>query len=120
MVFRIIVVMVFALSLVIPAMAQEGDDTDGLNAALAAYFEVSVVEVDAVRDTGISDDDIVNLVNLKFISSHYDYSAFDIMAMRDNGFSYAEISTKVSAAKEQMINYQKKKEREAAKKEADG
>jgi hypothetical protein len=198
MVFRIIVVVVFALSLGVPAMTQQGNDTDGFNAALSAYFKVSVVEVDAVRSTGLAgddlavafktavlikktspdvakmrvrgdswsdiakvrnidassfymiiggefesktftpifdkyrltpqsqwknlvltDDDIINLVNLKFISSYYDYSAFEVMKMRDNGFSYPDISTKVCAAKEEMENEQKKKQREAARKEAD-
>ncbi len=43
----------------------------------------------------LTDEEVINLVNLKFISSHYDYSVFTIMEMRDNGFSYREISKKV-------------------------
>ena len=68
----------------------------------------------------LTDDEVINLVNLKFVSSHYDYSAFSIMEMRDNGYSYREIDTKVRAAKEEMEKEQKIKAREAAKKEGEG
>jgi hypothetical protein len=71
-------------------------------------------------DILLTDDDVANLVNLKFISSHHDYSAFTIMEMRDNEYSYREIDTKVRAAKEEMEKEQKIKAREAAKKEAEG
>jgi hypothetical protein len=40
----------------------------------------------------LSDDDVVNLVNLKFISSHYGYSPDEVIKMRSNGKSFMAIS----------------------------
>jgi len=40
----------------------------------------------------LSDDDIINLVNLRFISEHYGCSADEVIKMRSEGKSYVEIS----------------------------
>jgi hypothetical protein len=40
----------------------------------------------------LSDDDVVNLVNLKFISSHYGYSPDDVIKMRSDGKSFLAIN----------------------------
>ncbi len=46
-----------------------------------------------------SDSDIVNLVNLKFISEHYGYSADEIIKMRSSGEKFYQINGKVKKAK---------------------
>lgn len=48
----------------------------------------------------LTDEDYINLVNLKFIYSHYDYSVYHVMAMRDYQKTYPKISNKIYAAKE--------------------
>lgn len=62
----------------------------------------------------LSDEEIVNLVNLRFISSHYDYSVFEIMAMRDSGKDFVEMNSQVKVLKEEMIKKEKMKKKEAA------
>ncbi len=54
-----------------------------------------------------TDNEIVNLVNLKFVSSHNDYSIFDIMAMRDYGKSFARINQQVGDIKAEMDKEQR-------------
>lgn len=63
----------------------------------------------------LSDDDIVNLVNLKVIGSHYDYSVFEIMALRDLGKDFVQINNQVRVLKEEMIKKEKQEEKEKAK-----
>ena len=43
----------------------------------------------------LSDEDIVNFVNLRFISAHYDYSPEEIIKMRQNGVGFVDINAKV-------------------------
>lgn len=50
-----------------------------------------------------SDQEIVNLVNLKTLSSQYDYSIFDVMAMKDVGSDWPRINQKVKSAKDALI-----------------
>ncbi len=50
-----------------------------------------------------TDDELIALVNLKFISSQYDYSAFQVMGMKDYGKDFVTISKRVSMAKAKMI-----------------
>lgn len=40
----------------------------------------------------LSDDDVVNLVNLRFISSHYGYAPDDVIRMRSDGKSFVTIN----------------------------
>lgn len=51
----------------------------------------------------LTDADIVNLVNLKFVGSHHDYTVFDIMAMRDYGKSFVKINHQARLAKEKIL-----------------
>ena len=64
----------------------------------------------------LTDDDIANLVNLKFLSSHYDYSVFKIMDMRDAGKSFLEIGAGTNAIKMAMAAEEKIREKEKARK----
>lgn len=57
----------------------------------------------------LSDDEIVNLTNLRFVSSHHDYSMFEVMAMKDISSDWSRVNRKVTIAKEaQMQKYVKR------------
>jgi hypothetical protein len=47
----------------------------------------------------LSDPDIVNFVNLKFISAHYGYSPDEVITMREKGNSFVDINTAVKKNK---------------------
>lgn len=51
------------------------------------------------REIRLADADIVNLVNLRFLSTHYGYSPDEIMKMRSGGENFVKINGKVKAAK---------------------
>jgi len=67
-------------------------------------------------DVPLTSDDIVNLVNLKFLSSYYGYSMFEIMAMRDGGADFVSIAATVKEAKQKQQEEQKRKAREEKRK----
>ena len=52
------------------------------------------------NEINLSDSDYCNLINLKFVYSHYDYSVFHVMAMRDYQKTYPKISNKIFAVRE--------------------
>lgn len=64
----------------------------------------------------LTNDDIVNLVNLKFLSSHYGYSMFEIMKLRDGGADFVAIAETAKEAKQKQIEEQKRKAREEKRK----
>jgi hypothetical protein len=47
----------------------------------------------------LTDDDIVNFVNLRFMTEHYGYSAPDVMRLRSEGASFVIIHEKITAGK---------------------
>jgi hypothetical protein len=47
----------------------------------------------------LTDTDIVNFVNLKFISSHYGYSPDEVIKMRQSGKDFVSINTEVKSKK---------------------
>ncbi len=51
----------------------------------------------------LTDSDIINLVNLRFVGSHHDYTVFDIMAMRDYGKSFVKINHQARVAKDKIL-----------------
>lgn len=51
----------------------------------------------------LTDADIVNLVNLKFVYRHHDYSVFEVMAMREVGKSFVRINYQVAELRADMI-----------------
>jgi hypothetical protein len=56
----------------------------------------------------LTDTDIVNLVNLKFIASQHDYSIFKAMALRDQGKDFTQINHEVKILKAELIRSQQK------------
>lgn len=67
------------------------------------------------KDIQFSDEDVLNIVNLRFISSHHDFSVFDIMTMRDKGHNFIKINNIVRLANEEKYRKEKLEKREAAK-----
>lgn len=66
----------------------------------------------------LTDDEIINLVNLRFICSHHDYTVYDVMAMREYGKDFAGINYQVALNKKEMIKKEKadlKKKKESDK-----
>lgn len=55
------------------------------------------------KDLTLTDQEIVDLVNLRVLSSHHDYSLFDVMAMKDYGSSWPRINQKVASAKKALL-----------------
>lgn len=55
------------------------------------------------KNVQLTDAEIINLVNLKFVGSHHDYTVFDIMAMRDYGKSFVKINHQARLAKEKIL-----------------
>ncbi len=47
----------------------------------------------------LSDDDIVNFVNLRFVSEHYNYDAHDVMKMRADGKNFVTIHNQIRTEK---------------------
>jgi hypothetical protein len=47
----------------------------------------------------LADDDVLNLVNLKFISSYYGYAPEDVIKMRSSGKSFRTINKDIKANK---------------------
>jgi len=62
----------------------------------------------------LADDDIINLVNLKFLSKYYNLSPDEIIKMRSNGESFTKINFKVKKSKNEKNN---KSESEKTKKQ---
>jgi hypothetical protein len=57
----------------------------------------------------LGDADVVNLVNLRFMSEHYGYSPAEVMKMRDRGDGFVAINGKVKKAKGSKGGKQKEK-----------
>lgn len=64
------------------------------------------------KKISFSDEEIINLVNLKVISKHHGFSVFEVMAMRDMGKGFARINNDIAELKLAMM----KKEKEEKKK----
>lgn len=67
----------------------------------------------------LTDGEIRDLVNLKFIYSYHDFSVFDVMKLRDSGKSYPATNNRVKIQKAAMIKEQKKQREEDARKKKD-
>ena len=53
------------------------------------------------QEIKLTDDDVVNFVNLKFISEHYGCSPDEVVKMRENGKNFIDINTEVKKNKNQ-------------------
>ncbi len=67
----------------------------------------------------LTDNEIVNLVNLKFIYSHNDYSVYEVIALRDSGKDFVTINDRIRKSKNEMVQAEKAKRWELAKTEKD-
>jgi len=56
------------------------------------------------HDVKLSDDDIINFVNLKFITSHYGYDPETVIEMRSKGRGFIEINQMVKQQKNDKAN----------------
>lgn len=56
------------------------------------------------RDIRLDDDDVVNMVNLRFISEHYGYSPDEVVRMRSSGKNFAEINDEARRGKHRDEN----------------
>ena len=66
------------------------------------------------RKVRLGDDDVVNLVNLKFASEHYGYSPEKVIKMRSGGRNFVEINEEIKRGKESRV----KEKREVWEKES--
>lgn len=62
----------------------------------------------------LGDDDVVNLVNLKFASEHYGYPPEEVIKMRSGGRNFVEINEEIKRGKESRV----KEKREVREKES--
>ncbi|HWR81987.1 MAG TPA: hypothetical protein VN285_01645 [Candidatus Deferrimicrobium sp.] len=58
------------------------------------------------RKLQLADDEIVNLVNLRVMYSYYDYSAYEVMSMRDANQSWGTVNKFVAEAKDEYLKAQ--------------
>ncbi len=65
------------------------------------------------------DEEIVDLINLRFVYRQYDYSAFKVMNLRESGNSWVVIHDSVRDAREKMIKDEKAKAKAAKKMQAE-
>lgn len=59
---------------------------------LNKYNSISSEKWDQIE---LTDEEIVNLVNLQFIYKHHDYSPFKVIKLRDQNYEFAEVNLKV-------------------------
>ena len=79
---------------------------------LFAKYDAPQAEWSAIA---LTDDDVVNLVNLRFIYRRHGYSIFEVMAMRDLGKGFPAINQQIATLKhEQMLEEKEKKKKAAA------
>lgn len=64
-----------------------------------AYGHFKKHKRDKWQDIRLSDDDIVNFVNLRFVSDHYGWSTDDIIKMRQSGKNFVDINRDVKQKK---------------------
>ena len=65
----------------------------------------------------LTDGEIINMVNLRFIYTYHDYSVFEVMAMRDLGESFLQINYQVGKIKAEMIKKEELMRKQKAKNE---
>ncbi len=93
------------------------DVTSKTYAPIMAKFKATPVQ--NWNQLELTDSDIVNLVNLKFIASHNDYSIFETMSLRDNGQKFVQINSEISTRKAAWVARENEKRAKAAVAKAD-
>jgi len=66
-----------------------------------------------------SDEEIINLINLRVISKHHGYSVFEVMAMRDMGKGFAKINNDIADLKLKLLQKEKEEKIKKKKKQSD-
>ena len=67
------------------------------------------------RKVRLGDDDVVNLVNLKFASEHYGYSPEEVIKMRSGGRNFVEINEEIKKGKESRVKEKGEKGKKSRK-----
>lgn len=67
------------------------------------FAKFDAVPASQWRKLELSDDEILNLVNLRFIASQHDYSVYKVMAQRDDGLPFLEINQNIKEAKRVLV-----------------
>lgn len=78
-----------------------GQNTSETFAPIFAKFKMTPIQ--QWHKLELTDSDITNLVNLKFISSHHDYSIFKAMALCDAGQDFVQVNHQVRLRKAELI-----------------
>ncbi len=78
------------------------------------FAKLSTSALGGIDKVALSDDEVVNMTNLRFISSFHDYSIFEVMAMRDFGKDFPRINNLVDQRKAEMNRLEKQKKKEAS------
>jgi hypothetical protein len=55
------------------------------------------------RKMELTDSDIINLVNLRFVGSEHDYSVYEIMELRDSGSDFMAINQEIKHRKAELV-----------------
>jgi hypothetical protein len=76
------------------------------------FAKFDAVPASQWRKLALSDEEITNLVNLRFISSEHDYSVYKVMAQRDEGLPFLDINKNIKEAKQVLLAEQKRERRE--------
>ena len=63
------------------------------------------------RKVRLGDDDVVNLVNLKFASEHYGHSPEEVIKMRSGGRNFVEINEEIKRGKGQKAKEKGEKQK---------
>jgi len=67
-----------------------------------AYGHYKNKKKDQWREIELTDPDIINLVNLRFISEQYGYAPEEVMKMREKGEAFVRINGEVKKAREKQ------------------
>jgi hypothetical protein len=71
------------------------------------------------KSVTLGDDDVINLVNLKFTSEYYSFSPEEIIRMREKGEDFVKINNKIKKSKKEQkekVKVSKKKGKKKKKK----
>ncbi len=76
-------------------------------AAIIDKFSFSVPPSNDWGKVPLTDEDVIDLVHLKFVASAYDYNIFEAMALRDQGMEFSQICTEISERKHALLEKQR-------------
>ena len=68
----------------------------------------------------LEDEEIIDIINLRFVFGYYDYSVFKVMNLRESGYSWVVVHNSVRDTRNKMLKEEKAKAKAARDAEADG